>query len=286
MTKRSPAGAADEIQRMQDGVRDWVEQAARRGKDGLWSGSPTVLLSLLCASAFCPLLMATGAAGAGLSVLSGVGGGFLTQVISDALARLRQHSGGNPPSREDLQERVAWQIQQALAVSDKNANVLLGEIASVLKEIDVGGTALRAAMEQDNERVRSDVIAAIGVLGSDFARLGFLIGDVARRPRRSRKAWISRARISGRSLSRTTGSQPTSAWSGRTWRSLPASRSQGALGARTVTGACAGRAGARTGDCCPSSEADAERVLRAGAADRRAGCRSWPPRWPAAGCSW
>ena len=49
----------------------------------------------------------------------------------------------------------------------------------MLKEIDAGGTALRAAMEQANERVRSDVIAAIGVLGSDFSEMGFLLKDVA-----------------------------------------------------------------------------------------------------------
>ena len=52
------------------------------------------------------------------------------------------------------------------------------DIASVLKEIDAGGTALRAAMEQSNERVRSDVITAIAVLCSDFGELRFLIKDV------------------------------------------------------------------------------------------------------------
>jgi hypothetical protein len=56
---------------------------------------------------------------------------------------------------------------------------LRSEIASVLKEIDAGGTALRAAMQETNERVRSDVIAAIGVLGSDFSEMGFLLKDVA-----------------------------------------------------------------------------------------------------------
>ena len=39
---------------------------------------------------------------------------------------------------------------------------------------------LRAAMEQGNEQIRGDVIAAIGVLGSDFAEMGFLVKDVAR----------------------------------------------------------------------------------------------------------
>ena len=92
---------------------------------------------------------------------------------------MRQHGDGQPPSRQDLEKGVAWQIQQALAAGDERADALRGEIASVLKEIDAGGTALRAAMEQGNERVRSDVIAAIGVLGSDFSEMGFLLQDVA-----------------------------------------------------------------------------------------------------------
>src|SRR5690349_9153529 len=153
---------------MQAGVRAWVEQAARRGRGGLRSASPAVLLSLLCASAFCPLLMVTGVAGAGLSVLSGVGGGFLTQVISDVLGRLREHGDGHPPSQPEVEKEIARQIQQALAAADWRADLLRSEIASVLQEIDAGATALRAVMEQDNEQVRNDVIAAIGVLGSDF----------------------------------------------------------------------------------------------------------------------
>ncbi len=164
---------------MQDGVRDWVQRIAGPGKRGLRSASPTVILSLLCASAFCPLLMATGIAGAGIAVLSSVGGGFLTQVITDALDRLRQRGEGHAPSHGDMERGIAQQIQQVLAAGDEHANTLRSEIASVLKEIDAGGIALRAAMEQANERVRGDVIAAIGVLGSDFSEMGFLIKDVA-----------------------------------------------------------------------------------------------------------
>ena len=75
-----PAGTrdfadADEIRRMQDGVRDWVQHTARRGKDGLRTASPTILLAALCASAFCPLLLVGGVAGAGLAVVSSVGAG-------------------------------------------------------------------------------------------------------------------------------------------------------------------------------------------------------------------
>jgi WD40 repeat protein len=169
----------DEIQLMQDGVREWVQQTARRSKSGLRAASPRVLLSLLCASAFGPLFMVGGVAGAGIAVLSSVGGGVLTGVVSDALNRLRQHGQADTPSRDDLEKGIAQQIQQILANGDRHADSLRSEIASVLREIDAGGTALRAAMEETNERVRSDVIAAIGVLGSDFSEMGFLLKDVA-----------------------------------------------------------------------------------------------------------
>jgi len=169
----------DEIPLMQEGVREWVQQTARRGKSGLRTASPTVLLSLLCASAFGPLLMVGGVVGAGVGVLSSVGGGVLTQVVSDALSRLRQHGQPQTPSRDDLEKAIAEQIRQILGGADQYADALRTEIASVLKEIDAGGTALRAAMEETNDRVRGDVIAAIGMLGSDFIEMGFLLKDVA-----------------------------------------------------------------------------------------------------------
>src|SRR5215475_5037670 len=179
MGGRAPAGVTDEIRLMQSGVREWVRQAARQGTSGLRKASPAVLLSLLCASAFCPLLMVGGVAGASLAVLSSVGGGMLTQVVSDALKRLRQGGQAGVPSRDGLEKAIAEQIQLILEEGDQRADVLRSEIASALKEIDAGGTALRAAMEESNERVRSEVIAAVGVLGSDFSEMGFLLKDVA-----------------------------------------------------------------------------------------------------------
>jgi hypothetical protein len=122
------ADAEDEVRQMQDGVRDWVQRIAGHSRRGLRSASPFVLLSLLCASAFCPLLMITGVAGAGIGVLSSVGGGFLTQVISDTLDRLRQN-GQARPSRDDLEKGIAQQIQLVLAAGDERASALRSEIA-------------------------------------------------------------------------------------------------------------------------------------------------------------
>ena len=179
MTAGLRAGAEDDIQRMQDGVREWVRQSARRGGSALRTASPAILLSLLCASAFCPLLMAGGLAGAGLGVLSTVGGGVLTQAVTDALDKLRKHGPARPSSQEDVRQSVAQQIQLVLESGSEQAAVLRGEIASVLKEIDAGRTALQATMDLDSERVRREVLAAIDALGADFSEMGFLIRDVA-----------------------------------------------------------------------------------------------------------
>ncbi|MGO8890654.1 MAG: hypothetical protein ACLQB1_13340, partial [Streptosporangiaceae bacterium] len=64
---------------MRDGAQKWI---LRAGHD-LREISPTALLSLLCAAAFCPVIAVgagiTGAAAvAGIGVLSSVGGGVLT----------------------------------------------------------------------------------------------------------------------------------------------------------------------------------------------------------------
>jgi WD40 repeat protein len=180
MTEGLRAGAEDDIQRMQEGVRQWVRQSARQGGGALGATTPAILLSLLCASAFCPLLMVGGLAGAGLGVLSTVGGGILTQVVGDALNKLRKHEPARPVSQEDVRQSVAQQIQLVLESGNEQAAALRGQIASVLKEIDAGRTALQATMNLDSERIRRDVLAAIDALGADFSEMGFLIRDVAR----------------------------------------------------------------------------------------------------------
>ena len=184
MEERHLADADDEILKMQAGVRAWVHGAALRGERGLRRVSPPVLLSLLCAAAFCPLLAVaagvTGAASvAGIGVLSSVGGGVLTEVVTKALDRLHEHEDQRSFSHEELEGRIAQEIQEVLAAGDARASALRVEIAGVLKEIDAGGTALRAAIEAGSEQVRSDVVAAIGQLGAGFAELGFLIKNVA-----------------------------------------------------------------------------------------------------------
>jgi hypothetical protein len=82
---------------MKDGLREWVQRSARH-EGSLRKVTPPVLLSLLCASAFCPLLaLSAGITGsvavAGIGVLSSVGGGVLSSVLANALDRVQPRDG-------------------------------------------------------------------------------------------------------------------------------------------------------------------------------------------------
>jgi WD40 repeat protein len=172
-----------EIGRMQASVRAWVLRAASASVRGLRGIPPPMLLSLLCASAFSPLLpVAAGlgaAAIAGSTVLSSISGGALSGIVASALDRARSKGGPHEPASAGLQEQIAEEISRVLTAGDASAQALRAEIATVLQGIDAGAVMVRAAMEEGDERVRRDVIAAIEVLGSDFAEMRFLITDVA-----------------------------------------------------------------------------------------------------------
>jgi WD40 repeat protein/uncharacterized protein YwlG (UPF0340 family) len=169
---------------MRAGVAAWVLRFAR-GDGRLRDISPPALLSLLCAAAFAPLIAVgagvTGAAAvAGIGVLSSVGGGVLSGVITSALDRLSAHGERRLPSAAQLEEEIARQLGLALAREDASADALRTEIAAVLKEIDAGGTALQAAIEAGSDLIHADLIAAFDLLDTGFGELGFLIKDVAR----------------------------------------------------------------------------------------------------------
>lgn len=178
---------------MQAGVRTWVLRAAHGGGRGLRNLSPQALSSVLCAAALSPVIVASaGVAGAGTPVVAGigvassVGTGFLSDVLIKALERLRSRDDPREAFSDEQQERsrdiiegeVSKEINRVLAAGDANSTALRAEIAALLAAIDAGGTMLRTAIETGNDQIRHDVVAAIGVLGSGFAELGFLINDV------------------------------------------------------------------------------------------------------------
>jgi len=173
-----------QTQQMQAALRAWVAKVAAGSVRGFRDSRPEVLLGLLCAAAVSPLLVAAAGMGAvlvaGSGVVSGLGGGVLSGLLTEVAQRAvgkKEKADGESAIAE---KEIAAEIGRVLAAGDANARELRTEIAGLLHDIDAGGTLLRAAMEEGNERVRSEVIAAIGVLSTDFAEMGFLIRDVAR----------------------------------------------------------------------------------------------------------
>ena len=170
---------------MQAALRAWVHRVASMGARGFRGIPSPVLLSLVCAATFSPLIAAVAGLGAaaavaGSGVLSSVGGGVLSEIISSAVDQVRAKGKPGPLEPDAVEQGIADEIGRVLASGGAQAHALRAEIALVLREVDAGGVMLRAAMERGDERVRTEVIAAIGGLGSDFVEMGFLIGDVAR----------------------------------------------------------------------------------------------------------
>ena len=174
----------EEASGLRAGIRDWVVRTARSGRRELREAPAPVVLSLLSAAAFGPVLSAaaglTGATAVGIGVVSSVGGGVLGEVLTGAVDRLRSHADGGVPSLEVVEAEVARAIQEVLAVEDARSLALRSDIASVLEQIDAGGAALQAAIELDNEEFHRDVVAAFAELSTDFGEMEFLLADVIR----------------------------------------------------------------------------------------------------------
>jgi WD40 repeat protein len=175
-------GDAKEITLMRQGVRDWVLR--RRGEHELRRTAPPVLLSLLCAAAFCPVieagaaLNASGAAVAGIGLLGSLGGSALSDVIMGAMHRLRSRGTGTSVLPGELEEEIARQFGQVLNADGAEARTLRVGMAAVLQEIGAGEVVLRTAIETASENVCDEVASVIGLLGSGFSEMGFLIKDV------------------------------------------------------------------------------------------------------------
>jgi WD40 repeat protein len=196
MEGRGIADHQAQIPRMQEGVRQWVRRhgASRRsdGAAGEHAGTegrtrrlpPLALLAALTASACCPLLTIGDGVltltGAGL--VSAMGTGVLSGLLTSAIdrARDRRHGAESPPGSPELEEAIASQIRAVLAVGDDRARALRADIATMLRQIDAGGVAVRAVMETGHPQLGRDIVTALGDIGDQFGELRFLVQAVAR----------------------------------------------------------------------------------------------------------
>jgi WD40 repeat protein len=165
-------GGSEEIQRFRDAVRIRIERAAADSGGDLRDIPPAVLLSLLCASGF--------SAAAGAMAQAPTLGWLSSRVvlgdlISAAIDSVRAGSQGRPPPPHDLEREIYWRIEHVLAAQDQRAAVLRTEIAEVLAETDAMRHALGSAIQTGNDRLRNDVISAIGTLSGAYPEMAFLV---------------------------------------------------------------------------------------------------------------
>ncbi len=176
-------GDFDEVERLQAGIRTWLLRAARSGRHELRDIGAPDLLPLLCAAAFGPAL-ADGpnavADVAGMAVLSSVGASVLADLLDEAAGRARSAIGPGDQASRSLEREISGSVGKVLAARDQHADDLRSDIAMVMRDIDAGGTVIRAAIEAGDEELEREVLAAIEALSAEFGDLAFLLADLAR----------------------------------------------------------------------------------------------------------
>ena len=166
---------------MRAGVRAWIFRSARGMGPALHSVSPTVMLSLMSAAAFAPMLTDQGVIGGAATAVSAVGGGVLSDLALNVVERLRGGRGDGAEIPQDAAEsEIALQIEALLQARGEDARILRSEIAAILRQIDVGSVVVTAAIEAGNEQLRANLIAMAGELGDNFTELRFLLSEMSK----------------------------------------------------------------------------------------------------------
>jgi len=178
-------GDFEEVVRLQAGIREWLLRAARNGRHELRGVPAPAVLPLLCAAAFGPALAeATGLGGAAavarVGVLSSVGASALGGVLAGAVDRVRSAHPSGDLSRSDVQREISRSVKESLCAGDTHTGEVRSDIAMVLREIDAGGTAFRAAIEAGDEELQREVLAAVGAVSAEFGEMEFMLADLTR----------------------------------------------------------------------------------------------------------
>ena len=268
-------GDFEEVERLQAGIRTWLLRTARSGRHELRGISAPAVLPMLCAAAFGPALADADGPAPGLArmgVLVSVGADVLARLLEGASSRARSASADAPDLTRSLEAEISRSVREVLDAGGSGAGELRSDIAMVMREIDAGGTAFRAAIKAGDEELEREVLAALESLGAEFGDMAFMLSDLARaaerdpgQPRRPGRGAAGRPRTSRPAVRR----RPHDPRGTRGYR---------AAGRRVAAGA--GRTfglGPAMGRWLPVPRAAALRpgpcggVLRPGAAHRRAG---------------
>src|SRR2546430_5875916 len=176
-------GDFEEVERLQAGIRTWLLRTARSGRHELRGISAPAVLPLLCAAAFGPALADPDGTAPGLArmgVLVSVGADTLAHLLERAFSQARSASADVPDPTRNLEAEISRSVREVLDAGGPHAGELRSDIAMVMREIDAGGTAFRAAIEAGDEDAEREVLAALESLGAEFGDMAFMLSDLAR----------------------------------------------------------------------------------------------------------
>ena len=178
-------GDFEEVERLRAGIREWLLRSARNDRHELRGIPAPGLLPLLCAAAFGPVLadagdLASATAVTRIGVLSSLRADVLSDALGAAVERARSAHASREPSRSDLQREVSRGVKDILAAPGARADAMRSDIAMVMREIDAGGTVLRAAVEAGSHELQREVLAAVEAVSGEFGEMAFMLADLAR----------------------------------------------------------------------------------------------------------
>src|ERR1700755_782346 len=174
-------GDFEEVERLQAGIRTWLLRTTRNGRHELRGISAPAVLPMLCAAAFGPALADGPAPGlARMGVLVSVGADVRARLLEGASSRARSASADAPDLTRSLEAEISRSVRKVLDAGGPGAGELRSDIAMVMREIDAGGTAFRAAIEAGDEGLEREVLAALESLGAEFGDMAFMLSDLAR----------------------------------------------------------------------------------------------------------
>ncbi|WP_436535424.1 nSTAND1 domain-containing NTPase [Actinoplanes sp. HUAS TT8] len=169
-----PQAEPDLAKRMCGAVADSVAASAAR----LHELSPAGLVGFLCVSALAPVITTAAGAGAvlaaGAGVLGSVGANVLTDVITTAVAKLRDRGGDRDVPVAEVQRAVADRVAAAFASADPSHQDLRDEIITLFATVDVAGTALRTATVERPE-LAANMAQAFVALNEMFGEFGWAL---------------------------------------------------------------------------------------------------------------
>lgn len=185
MTDLVPAGdgvAADpaKIGTAQSGIRDWISRA---GHTLLHLGQPAAVIAGVTAAAIAPVVVAAApvtapAIAALLSQLGGVGSGYLTNAVYDAVGRWRHGKEPAALTEEMLRDVLRECLDEAL--SGEHESQVRTEITAVVHTIDGVRVALDAAAVSDVPGLMDRFTQAVGELSQSADEFRVLADDVRR----------------------------------------------------------------------------------------------------------